>query len=56
MAYRRFELDGSTVEYLVDGPPDARDLLLFHVGTPSAAVMYPGLVAAGAARGVRTAM
>jgi pimeloyl-ACP methyl ester carboxylesterase len=56
MAYRRFAFDGSTVEYLVDGPPGARDLLLFHVGTPSAAVMYPGLVAAAAARGVRTAM
>jgi pimeloyl-ACP methyl ester carboxylesterase len=55
MAYRRLEFDGGTVEYLVAGPPDAPDLLLFHVGTPSAAVMYPGLVAAAAARGLRTA-
>lgn len=55
MGYRRFEFDGGTVEYLVDGPRDARGLLLFHVGTPSAAVMYPGLVAAAAARGLRTA-
>ncbi|HUG30153.1 MAG TPA: alpha/beta fold hydrolase [Candidatus Limnocylindria bacterium] len=55
MAYRRLSLDGGTVEFLVAGPPDATELLLFHVGTPSAAVMYPGLVAAAAARGVRTA-
>lgn len=55
MAYRRFEFDGGTVEYLVAGPPDAPDLLLLHVGTPSAAVMYPGLVVAAAARGLRTA-
>jgi pimeloyl-ACP methyl ester carboxylesterase len=55
MGYRRFEFDGGTVEYLVAGPSDARGLLLFHVGTPSAAVLYPGLVAAAAARGLRTA-
>jgi pimeloyl-ACP methyl ester carboxylesterase len=55
MAYRRFQFDGGTVEYLVDGPPDAAGMLLFHVGTPSAAVTYPGLVAAAAARGLRTA-
>jgi pimeloyl-ACP methyl ester carboxylesterase len=55
MAYRRFEFDGGTVEYMVAGARDARDLLLFHVGTPSAAVMFPGLVAAAAARGLRTA-
>ena len=55
MAYRRLDFDGGSVEYLVDGPPDAADLLLFHVGTPSAAVLYPGLVAAAAARGLRTA-
>ena len=55
MAYRRFELDGGTVEYLVDGPPDAPDLLLFHVGTPSAAVMFPGLLAAAAEQGLRIA-
>ncbi|MEO8274251.1 MAG: alpha/beta fold hydrolase [Chloroflexota bacterium] len=55
MAFRRLELDGGTVEYLVAGPSDAADLLLLHVGTPSAAVLYPGLVAAAAARGLRTA-
>jgi pimeloyl-ACP methyl ester carboxylesterase len=55
MAYRHFEFDGGTVEYLVGGPSDARDLLLFHVGTPSSAVLYPGLVAAAAAHGLRTA-
>jgi len=55
MGYQRFEFEGGTVEYLVDGPPDATELMLFHVGTPSAAVMYPALVAAAAARGLRTA-
>jgi pimeloyl-ACP methyl ester carboxylesterase len=55
VAYRRFDFDGGIVEYLVAGPPDAADLLLFHVGTPSAAVMYPGLVAAAAARGLQVA-
>lgn len=56
MAYRRFSLDGGTVEYLVGGPPELQDLLLFHAGTPAAAVLYPGLVAAAAARGMRTAI
>jgi pimeloyl-ACP methyl ester carboxylesterase len=55
MGYRHFTFDGGTVEYVVDGPTDARGLLLFHVGTPSAAVLYPGLVAAAAAHGLRTA-
>lgn len=55
MGYRRFEHDGGTIEYVVGGPPAARELLLFHVGTPSAAVLFPGLVAAAAARGLRTA-
>lgn len=56
MGYRTLRLaDGGTVEYLVAGPPDATGLLLFHVGTPSAAVPYPGLVAAAAAHGLRTA-
>ena len=51
MGYRRFTFDGGPVEYVVDGPVDARGLLLFHVGTPSAAVIYPGLVQAAAAVG-----
>ena len=55
MSYRRFQFDGGAVEYVVDGPTDARGLLLFHVGTPSAAVVYPGLVKAAAAHGLRTA-
>jgi len=55
VGYRHFTFEGSTVEYVVDGPVDAPDLLLFHVGTPSAAVAYPGLVEAAAAHGLRTA-
>jgi pimeloyl-ACP methyl ester carboxylesterase len=55
VGYRQFTFDGGTVEYVVDGPSDASGLLLFHVGTPSAAVIYPGLVSAAAAHGLRTA-
>jgi pimeloyl-ACP methyl ester carboxylesterase len=55
VGYRHFAFDGGTVEYLVDGPPDAPGLLLFQLGTPSAAVVYPGLVRAAAAHGLRTA-
>src|SRR5258708_20339500 len=55
MGYRHFDFDSSSVEYVVEGPPDASDLLIFHVGTPSAAVQFPGLVAAAAAHGLRTA-
>jgi len=55
MAYRRLHLDEGHVEYVVDGPEDARELLIFHVGSPSAAVRWPGLIAAAAAAGVRTA-
>lgn len=55
MAYRLLPFDGGTIEYVVDGPVDAPDLLLFHVGTPSAAARYPGLIRAAAAAGMRTA-
>jgi pimeloyl-ACP methyl ester carboxylesterase len=55
MGYRRLPLDVGFVEYVVDGPEDARDLLIFHVGTPSAAVQYPGLVRAAADQGMRVA-
>lgn len=55
MGNRRLSFDGGVVEYVVAGPPDAPGLLLFHVGTPSAAVAFPGLVAAAAAHGLRTA-
>ena len=55
MGYRRLAFEGGIVEYVVAGPPDARGLLQFHVGTPSAAVVFPGLAAAAAAHGLRTA-
>jgi pimeloyl-ACP methyl ester carboxylesterase len=55
MAYRRFDFDGGMVEYFVDGPENARDLLVFHVGTPSAAVRWTGLVDAAAGAGMRVA-
>jgi pimeloyl-ACP methyl ester carboxylesterase len=55
MAYRRLAWRGGTIEYLVSGPEDAPDLLLFHQGTPAAAVDYPGLTRAAAAAGMRVA-
>jgi pimeloyl-ACP methyl ester carboxylesterase len=55
VGYRRLAFDGGTIEYLVTGPQDAADLLLFHMGTPSAAVEYPGLTRAAAAAGLRVA-
>jgi pimeloyl-ACP methyl ester carboxylesterase len=55
MGWRRLAWDGGTIEYVVSGPDDARDLLLFHVGTPSAAVGIPGLTRAAAAAGMRVA-
>ena len=48
--------DGGTIEYVVDGPEDAPDLLIFHVGTPCAAVPHEPLVRAAAAVGMRTAI
>ena len=38
MAYRRLPLAEGFVEYVVDAPDDARGLLVFHVGSPSAAI------------------
>src|SRR5215213_4155816 len=55
MGYRRLAIEGGWVEYLDSGPERAPNLLLFHVGSPSAAVMYPGLVSAAAAADVRVA-
>lgn len=55
MGYRRLPLDDGFVEYVADGPDDARDLLIFHVGTPSAAVHWNGLARAAAAAGLRIA-
>ena len=55
MPYRTVQLgDGHDLEYHVSGPAKAASLLVFHVGSPSAAVGYPGLTAAAAAQGMRT--
>ena len=56
MGYRRFPFEGGTVEYVVEGPEDAPDLVVFHVGTPSAGVPFPDLAGAAARRGLRTAI
>lgn len=44
------------VEYVLDGPEDARDLLIFHFGTPCASVPFASLALAAAAAGMRTAI
>jgi pimeloyl-ACP methyl ester carboxylesterase len=44
--------DGRTLEYVVDGPADGLPLV-FHHGTPSAAVPFPLMTAAAAAHGLR---
>jgi len=55
MELETFELeDGGTLEFCRSGPEDADDLLVFHVGSPSAAVVFPNVTEAAAARGVRT--
>ncbi len=46
--------DGSEVEYCLGGQPDGDGLLVFHVGTPSAASEFPPLTAAAARKGLRT--
>ncbi|HUL84252.1 MAG TPA: alpha/beta hydrolase [Actinomycetota bacterium] len=46
--------DGRTLEFCRTGPEDAETLLVFHVGTPSAAVSFPQVAEAAAARGVHT--
>jgi len=56
VAYRRLHLAEGFVEYVVDGPDDAQNLLIFHLGTPNAAVRWPGLVAAAAAADTRVAV
>jgi len=55
VGYRQLAVGGGIVEYIVHGPDDAGELLLFHHGTPSAAVEYPGLTRAAAAAGMRVA-
>jgi pimeloyl-ACP methyl ester carboxylesterase len=47
--------DGRTLEYLVDGPADGLPLV-FHHGTPSAAVPFPLMTAAAAEHGLRTVL
>ncbi len=54
MGYRLVQLPDALVECHVSGPADASGLLVFHVGTPSAAVGYGGVTAAAARRGLRT--
>lgn len=55
MGYRRLPLADGFVEYRVDGPEQARDLLIFHAGTPTAAVRWDGLVQAAGDVGMRVA-
>jgi pimeloyl-ACP methyl ester carboxylesterase len=55
MSYRRLHTSDGFVEYVVDGQADARNLLVFHVGTPSAAVRWSGLNGAAAAAGMSVA-
>jgi pimeloyl-ACP methyl ester carboxylesterase len=43
------------VEYVIGGAVDARELLVFHAGTPAAAVHWPALDRAAAAAGLLTA-
>ena len=56
MTYQQLPFAGGGVEYVVDGPADAPDLLIFHLGTPCAAVPFDGLTRAAAAAGMRTAI
>ena len=54
VGYRLVELPDGVVECHLSGPADAPGLLVFHVGTPAAAVDFPGLTAAAAQHGLRT--
>ena len=54
MGYRLARLHDGIVEFHVSGPAEAPGLLVFHVGSPSAAVSYPSLTAAAARHGLRT--
>jgi pimeloyl-ACP methyl ester carboxylesterase len=55
VGYRKLPFGAGSIEYVVSGPADAKDLLIFHVGTPNAAVEFPALTRAAAAAGMRTA-
>jgi pimeloyl-ACP methyl ester carboxylesterase len=48
-------VDGRTLELLLAGPRDG-EVLLFHHGTPGAAVLHQPLVDAAAAQGLRTVL
>jgi pimeloyl-ACP methyl ester carboxylesterase len=51
-SYRRTALpDGRKIEYIVEGDPEGFPLV-FHHGTPGAAVAYPGVSAAARERGL----
>lgn len=54
VGYRLIRSGSDVVELHVSGPSDAASLLIFHVGTPSAAVGYPALTAAAARRDIQT--
>jgi pimeloyl-ACP methyl ester carboxylesterase len=56
VTYRQLPVADGIIEYVVDGPDDARQLLLFHLGTPCAAVPFDSLTRAAAAAGMRTAI
>jgi pimeloyl-ACP methyl ester carboxylesterase len=48
--------DGGSLEFRVSDPvDDASDWLVFHVGTPSAAMLFPHMTEAAARRGIRIA-
>lgn len=47
--------DGRRLDVVMDGPERGRPLI-FHNGTPTAAVLFPPLVRAASARGLRTVM
>ncbi len=47
--------DGRSLEFCRSGPSDAAAWLIFHVGTPSVATLYPHVTAAAEARGIGVA-
>jgi pimeloyl-ACP methyl ester carboxylesterase len=44
---------GGSLEYCVSDTDHASDWLVFHVGTPSAAILFPHMMEAAARRGIR---
>ena len=47
--------DGRSLEFCRTGPVDPSGWLIFHVGTPSAAALFPHVTSAAEARGIGTA-